>query len=89
MSLWQMLYLQPVTHIIISEQSVQSDLFLTILMQLAKIFEVVTMQSNKAIISVVLKEEDKQTLPLSSLKVLSALAAHSFPKEGVIALILI
>lgn len=59
MSLWQMFYLQPVTHIIISEQSVQSDLFLTILMRLAKIFEAVAMQSNKAIISVVFKQEGK------------------------------
>lgn len=54
-----MFYLQPVTQIIISEQSVQSDLFLAILMQLAKIFEAVVMQSNKAIISVVFKQEGK------------------------------
>lgn len=59
MSFWQMVYLQPVTHVSISEQTVQSDLFLTILMQLAKILEVVTMHSNKAIISAVLKQEAK------------------------------
>lgn len=82
-----MFYSQPVTHVIISEQSVQSDLFLTILMQLAKIFEAVTMQSNKTIISAVLKQEGKKTLSLTSLCIFSALAAHTFPKEGVIALI--
>lgn len=75
------------TQLIVSEHSVQSVLFLTILMQIAKIFEVVSMQSNKGIVSVVLKQEGKQTLPLTTLYVLSALAAHTFPKEGVIALI--
>lgn len=62
-------------------------MFLTILVQLAKMFEVLNIQSKKAIISELFEHESKQTLPLTSLQIFSALAADSFQEEGVIALI--
>lgn len=50
-------------------------------------FEVLNIQSKKAIISELFEHESKQTLPLTSLQIFSALAVDSFQEEGVIALI--